>query len=114
MSTTKSRQSRHLPAFILLLLAEAPSHGGALQSALAARVPTLKADSAGIYRALNQLEKDADVVSTWNTTGTGPAIRVYSLSAQGRKTLATWHTDIISRIEILQYFLWSYDALPKP
>ena len=38
--TSTRQQSRHLPAFILLLLAENPMHGGALQSALKARLPS--------------------------------------------------------------------------
>lgn len=113
MSIAKNRKSRHLPAFILLLLAETPMHGGALQSALAARVPALNADSAGIYRALSQLEKDGAVVSEWNTAGSGPAIRVYRLSPAGRHTLAEWHADILGRIEILQYFLAAYAKLPE-
>ena len=65
--TAKRQQSRHLPAFVLLLLAETPMHGGALQSALNARLPALKADSAAVYRTLQQSEKDGELLSEWDT-----------------------------------------------
>ncbi len=98
--TSKRRQSRHLPAFILLLLAENPMHGGALQSALKARLPALKADSAAVYRTLQQLEKDGELQSEWNTSGSGPAIRIYRLTPAGWRKLEFWLEDIKSRLRV--------------
>jgi PadR family transcriptional regulator, regulatory protein PadR len=115
MSTKKPvrQQSRHLPAFMLLLLAEAPLHGGALMSTLNERFPALKADSAAVYRALQQMEKDGELVSEWDTSGKGPAIRVYRISKAGRKKLSFWQQDVQERISSLQDFLRAYDALTK-
>ena len=97
MTALKRRQSRHLPAFVLLLLAETPMHGGALQTALNARLPALKADLAAVYRTLQQLEKDGEVLSEWNVAGAGPAIRVYRLTPAGWQKLEFWREDIQRR-----------------
>ncbi|MGO9546744.1 MAG: PadR family transcriptional regulator [Rhodomicrobium sp.] len=118
MTNNARQQSRHLPAFVLLMLAEAPRHGGALHSALNGRLPALKADSAAVYRTLQQLEKAGEVSSQWDTSGTGPAIRVYELTAAGWKKLEFWLEDIKGRLESLQYFVTEYARLaedgPKP
>jgi len=107
-------QSRHLAAFILLLLAETPMHGGALQTVLTGRLPALKADSAAIYRTLQQLEKDEEVESEWNTTGSGPAIRVYHVTEAGWRKLDFWLEDIKGRMESLQYFVTAHAQLVRP
>ena len=111
--TTKHRQSRHLPAFILLLLAETPMHGGALHSALNARLPALKVDSAAVYRTLQQLENDGELKSEWNTSGGGPAIRIYQLTPAGWRKLEFWLDDIKGRLQSLEYFVTAYTQLAK-
>ncbi len=113
MTIPKRTQSRHLPAFVLLLLAENPMHGGALQTALNARLPALRADSAAVYRTLQQLEKDGELLSEWNTGGGGPAIRVYRLTPAGWAKLELWLEDIKNRLDILQHFVTSYTQLKK-
>lgn len=116
MSTTKTcrQQSRFLPAFLLLLLAEKPMHGGALRSVLAERVPAMRADSAAVYRALSALEKAGEVRSKWNTAGSGPAIRIYEVTAAGWRRLDFWRTDIECRLENLQYFVDCCVKLKRP
>ena len=113
MSTSRNQrqQSRHLPAFILLMLAETPMHGGALQAALNDRLPRLKADSAAVYRALQQMQKDGELQSEWNTEGAGPAIRVYRLTAAGWEKLGFWLEDVGGRLSDLQYFVAAATAL---
>lgn len=113
ITPTKRQQSRHLPAFILLALADCPAHGGALMSGLNARFPALKADTAAVYRALQQLEKNGELVSRWDTSGKGPAIRIYSVSVDGLAALEAWKQDIDARIALLHDFQNAYAAL-KP
>ena len=114
-SDTRSRQqSRHLPAFVLLVLAETPMHGGAMQSALNSRLPSLKADSAAIYRTLKQLEKDGELSAEWDTSGSGPAIRVYRLTARGWEKLISWLEDVKERIANLQHFVDAHAKLRHP
>jgi PadR family transcriptional regulator, regulatory protein PadR len=116
MSTVKPcrQQSRFLPAFALLFLAASPMHGGALQSLLREKLPGIKADSAAVYRALAGLEKAGELRSEWEVRGAGPAIRVYELTAAGRKKLALWQEEIACRLANLQVFVETFARLEKP
>lgn len=107
------QQSRHLPAFILLFLGENPMHGGAVQTALQARLPALKADSGAVYRALQQLERDECVVAEWDTSTPGPAKKIYRLTAAGWEKLDFWLEDIEQRMENLRYFVEAYRQLRR-
>lgn len=113
MDRSPRQQSRHLPAFVLLLLAETPMHGGALQSALNERLPSLKADSAAVYRTLKQLEKDGEVESSWLTADSGPAIRVYTVTPAGWDKLEYWRADVAERLENLNHFVAAYGQLKR-
>lgn len=108
------RQTRHLPAFILLVLAEEPLHGGAIHSVLLDRLPGFKADTGAIYRALQGLEAEGELSAAWDTDKRGPARKVYSLTAHGRERLAAWKDDIERRRKVLGAFLEAYARLPRP
>lgn len=86
-------------------------HGGALHAALNDRLPRLKADSAAVYRALQQMQKDGELQSEWNTAGAGPAIRIYHLTAAGWEKLRFWLEDVGGRLSDLQYFVTAATAL---
>ena len=94
-------------------MTETPLHGGALQSALQEKFPVLKTDSASVYRTLQQLEKNSEVVSEWDTSGKGPAVRIYKLTKAGWDKLDFWKTDIQERIKNLEIFLSSYERVKK-
>jgi PadR family transcriptional regulator PadR len=47
-------------------------------------------DGAAIYRTLRRLEATECVTSSWDTTGGGPARRVYTLTPRGWEHLAEW------------------------
>jgi poly-beta-hydroxybutyrate-responsive repressor len=47
-------------------------------------------DSAAVYRALRQMEATGLVSSFWDTSESGPARRVYSLTQAGDMFLASW------------------------
>jgi PadR family transcriptional regulator PadR len=47
-------------------------------------------DGAAIYRALRRLESTGCVNSSWDTSGGGPARRLYTLTARGREHLGEW------------------------
>jgi PadR family transcriptional regulator PadR len=114
MSPKRKQQYRHLPAFILLALAEGPVHGGAIHSILTERMALYKPDTGAIYRALQQLEQDGEVVSQWDTSKSGPARRVYRLTRAGWEKLEYWRQDIEMRLANLQYFLETYRSLKGP
>ncbi len=113
MSTKKRQQYRHLPAFILLALTEGPIHGGAVHAALTGRMPVFKTDTGAVYRALQQLEREGAVISSWDTSGTGPARRIYSITQEGWARLEFWKQDIEQRLTNLNYFLDTYNRLTQ-
>ena len=47
-------------------------------------------DSGTVYRTLRQLEKGGLVSSFWDTSESGPARRMYQLTAPGQLFLGTW------------------------
>lgn len=111
MSHKRKQHYRHLPAFILLALAERPIHGGAILSTLTERMPLFKPDSAAIYRTLQQLEEDGEVTSEWDTSNSGPARKLYHLTTVGWEKLDCWREDIEMRIANLQYFVTTYHTI---
>jgi PadR family transcriptional regulator len=54
-------------------------------------------DSATVYRTLRQLDRTGLVASFWDTSESGPARRMYSLTKAGEMFLAGW-------IEVLQNY----------
>ncbi len=100
-----ARQTRHLPAFLLLALAEGPLHGHAIRAALEALLPGYKADAGATYRTLNALEETGEVTAQWETESKGPARKVYTLTAEGWAQLDQWKADIEQRLGYLQIFL---------
>jgi PadR family transcriptional regulator PadR len=113
MPSITRKHYRHLPAFILLALAEEPAHGGAIKSLLERWLPGFTADSAALYRSLQQLEKEGAVTSDWDTTPPGPARRVYQVTPLGYQALGQWRDDIKNRLKMLNSFLGHYDRLKK-
>jgi PadR family transcriptional regulator, regulatory protein PadR len=43
-----------------------------------------------LYRALRQMEKNEDIESTWETSESGPARRIYSITDAGVAYLDLW------------------------
>lgn len=113
MTAKRRQQYRHLPAFILLALAERPVHGSAIHSVLIERMGLHRPDTGAIYRTLQQLELDGEVVSQWDTAGSGPAKKVYRLTPEGWEKLEQWREDIEKRLANLQNFLDLYRSLKK-
>jgi poly-beta-hydroxybutyrate-responsive repressor len=57
-------------------------------------------DSGTVYRTLRQLEKGGLVSSFWDTSDSGPARRMYQLTAPGQLFLGTW-IDALERHQAL-------------
>lgn len=113
MPAKKYVKHRHLPAFILLTLAEGSAHGGAIYASLMKWIPNFKSDTGAIYRTLQQLEADDAVISAWDTTNSGPARKIYSITDVGWMQLDYWRQDIEERTAALKYFLDTYSALKR-
>lgn len=54
-------------------------------------------DSAAVYRALRRLETNGHVTSSWDTSGSGPARRLYRLTPSGYEHLGEW-VDVMGEI----------------
>jgi poly-beta-hydroxybutyrate-responsive repressor len=55
-------------------------------------------DSATVYRTLRQLERAGLVSSFWDTSTSGPARRMYSLTKAGETVLSLW-VDVLSHYQ---------------
>ncbi|MDA8426837.1 MAG: PadR family transcriptional regulator [Treponema sp.] len=108
-SATGSRQSRHLAAFVLLFLREEPSHGAALLGRMEAEMPHCQADSAGLYRTLQALEREGSVKTVWEAQASGAPRKVYTVTAKGRAALRELAEDIRGREENFRFFLKRYE-----
>lgn len=77
---------------ILVILADSPLHGYRLVERLGEMriLAGHKPDASGVYRFLKGMEGKGLVVSSWDTSGTGPAKRVFQLTASGQSCLRTW------------------------
>lgn len=104
----RKKEYRHLPAFLLLVLTEGPSHGGALHVSLSRMLPFYNADTGAIYRTLQQMEGNGEIEYSWDTSSSGPARKVYRLTPLGWKKLEQWKEDIEGRLEYLNIFLKKY------
>ena len=73
---------------LLLLVLEQPGYGYDLVGRL--KPLGINDDAATVYRALRLLEHDGAVTSSWRTSETGPARRVYNLTETGEAILRQW------------------------
>lgn len=110
---TKRKTGKHLPAFLLLLIAESPAYGGALVTRLCELLPDWAIDSGGVYRMLRDMEERGTVESDWDLADAGAPRRVYRITEAGRTELASWRCDIEERKKGLDLFLNRYRALER-
>ncbi|MEX2158574.1 MAG: helix-turn-helix transcriptional regulator [Dehalococcoidia bacterium] len=97
-----------LSTSILAMLREWNAHGYQLSKRLAeSGLPPF--DSGTIYRTLRQLEQDGMISSLWDTSASGPARRMYSLTKTGDTMLSAW----IESLQKYQAFLQSAVAGQK-
>jgi len=102
------------PILLLLLARLGQSHGYQLANQVGGLAMTgTGIDLAGIYRALRELEMGGYVRSEWDTSGGGPARRLYSLTPAGLQLLDNWAGMIVSLSSSMQEFLAQYRQLKK-
>lgn len=103
--------SRLLQPAVMAVLAEEPLHGYAIARRLEEMAPFRDPppDPTGLYRLLKNMEEDGLVVSNWDLADSGPAKRLFSLTADGRECLRLWaqtlqryHADIQSLLTLIQ------------
>jgi PadR family transcriptional regulator PadR len=103
---------RFIQPCLLILLHENPSHGYELMERLSEYgFKGENPDPAMVYRNLRKMEEDGLVTSQWETTGTGPAKRLYSLTRQGEESIHSWAVHIKKQVKRLACFLEKYDNI---
>ncbi|MGI6294918.1 MAG: PadR family transcriptional regulator [Armatimonadota bacterium] len=81
------------PLALYLLKKRGQTHGYDLMGALKEQALTDSTIEPGaLYRTLRRLEEAGFVSSTWDVGGSGPARRVYELTADGEAHLREWIT----------------------
>jgi len=103
------RISRFLEPCLLLLLRGDATHGYNLLDALHqfGFVPGT-VDASVVYRILREMEGAGWVSSQWDTAGSGPPRRVYTLTPDGEEYLAAWITDLRCTRDELDKFVETY------
>ncbi len=107
------RYGRHAPEFILLFLAEETGCGMDLYKKFEQLIPISKFDSAIVYRSLAKLEKEELVEFEWDTSGKGPAKKMYRITGNGLDRLAEHKGFVELRIKNLGIFLDKFSKLEK-
>ncbi|KPL02629.1 MAG: transcriptional regulator [Planctomycetes bacterium SM23_65] len=88
--------SKLLQPAVMTILAAGELHGYKIVGRLA-ETPTLagdRPDPTGVYRLLHAMQERGLVVSSWDTSGAGPAKKTYQLTRTGRRCLARWITSL--------------------
>jgi PadR family transcriptional regulator PadR len=82
------RTGPNLSDLILSVIEDEPLHGYAIAREIEKRsLNALRYGEGALYPALRSLEKGRFVEATWDTSGAGPARRVYRLTHEGVKEL---------------------------
>ncbi len=98
---------------LLLLLKDWNAHGYELMQKLTV-FGFESVDKGNFYRILRQLEKDDLVNSEWDTTSSGPAKRIYSITKAGENYLDIWAGTLGQYQKMLDQFFNMYSNFFSP
>jgi len=101
-----------MTAVILLLLREWSSYGYDLMERMAA-FGFAAMNPGSLYRVLRQLAKDGMVSSAWDTSGQGPARRMYAITEAGEAYLKLWASGIDQYRTMMNTFFRLYTGQPE-
>lgn len=112
-SCSMGKLSRLIEPVVILALKQHPhTHGYDLIRHVEKLAMTdSEIEPGALYRVLRQLENAGMVVSTWDTTGHGPARRCYSLTSEGERHLDEWAVLLQKRRDEMDRFLHEYRNL---
>jgi PadR family transcriptional regulator, regulatory protein PadR len=96
-----------LELLILRCLLFGPMHGhGIAKHIQRTSEDVLQVEHGSLYPALNRLEKGGSIASQWETTTSGREMRMYRLTAKGRKQLTLeqdrWDTLVRAMARVLK------------
>jgi poly-beta-hydroxybutyrate-responsive repressor len=99
-----------MPA-VLMLLRDLSSYGYDLMKALTS-FGFAMLNPGPLYRMLRQMEKDGLVRSSWDTSGQGPARRIYSITEAGEAYLKLWSRSLGHYRKMMDRFFRLYTDQP--
>ena len=92
-----------MEATVLSCLLEGQLHGYDLVEKIEQMIGSYVCiDPGSTYRLLRELENGGHLVSTWQPAESGPARRIYSVTASGRELLAEWATFLERRVDAMK------------
>ncbi|HEM56237.1 MAG TPA: hypothetical protein ENO30_05695 [Thermodesulfobium narugense] len=95
-------------AWFLALLSKGKTYGYELMKSISRVMPAAEVQSSSIagnyYRILRALERDGLITSEWDTSGSGPARRIYSITEHGKEEL----NSIVKYIEQTGQFVKNF------
>ena len=91
---SKRLPKNFITPWVLLVLKQWSLHGYLILQQLN-RMGFAEIDHATLYRELRRLEGQGLVASEWETSGSGPARRVYRITGAGEEMLLGW-TEVVS------------------
>ena len=98
---------------LLLHLKDWNAHGYELMQKLT-QFGFQSVDNGNFYRILRQLEKDELLISKWDTSSSGPAKRIYSITLAGEEYLDTWANSLEQYQKMLDQFFSIYSNFWVP
>jgi len=102
--------SGFLEPCLLFLLHHHPAHGYELLDRLRRfGFDKLEVDPSTVYRALRWMEMQGLVESEWDFKTSGPPRRVYRLTEEGDRILASWVDDLRETSRMLNHFIKAYE-----
>ncbi len=104
-----AKPERYIQPSVLMALLDGPSYGYQLLQ----RLPEYgflrdEVPPGMIYRHLRQMEEEKLVESRWEAEGSGPAKRVYVLTAEGGEVLEAWVAHMERKAGRLLRFVENY------
>ena len=105
------RPRNWLEAVVLLALREWSSHGYELMAR--ARMFGFEAMNTGtLYKTLRRMEENGDLESSWETSGDGPARRMYTITGSGSAHLDIWVKSLEWYRQSMDDFFTLYGGKP--
>ena len=102
------------PIVLYILERNGPTYGYGLAGQMKDHALTdAEIDRGALYRTLQRLETTGHVTSDWDTTGTGPARHIYSITESGRAHLREWSVVLGNLARSMEGFIEDVGRLSK-
>jgi DNA-binding PadR family transcriptional regulator len=103
------------PVVLYVLERNGPTYGYELSGNLRNHALTdAEIDRGALYRTLQRLETTGHVTSDWDTSGSGPARHIYSITQSGRDHLREWATVLNNLSRSMESFVRDVESLDEP